>query len=102
MEDKEFRNKVLEMGAGGLSELVFTGHVIEVLGLGLTLLDIARSIENERMLGGVGPEADRWRYNKKLEFVFAILAEDLSKRQCRRASAVPACQRGNRIRFSRL
>ena len=56
VEDKELRDKVLEMTAGGLSELVFTENVIEILGLGLTLLEIARGIENERMLGGVGPD----------------------------------------------
>ena len=80
VEDEGLRNKVLEMAAGGLSELVFTENVIEILGLAFNLLEIARGIENERMLGGFGPAADKWRYNKKLEFVFGIMAEDLSRR----------------------
>jgi hypothetical protein len=79
VEDEGIRNKVLEITAGGASELFFTEDVISVLGLGLTLLEIAQGLENERMLGGFGPDHDKWVQKQQLVFVFGLMAEDLSK-----------------------
>lgn len=81
VEDPALRNKALEiMGAGLTAELVFTEDVIGVLGLGMTLFDIARGLENERMLGSFGPEHDKWIAKQQLQFVFGLLAEDISRR----------------------
>jgi hypothetical protein len=79
VESEELRNKALEMLAGHISEVVFTVDVIGMLGLGLTLLDIANGLEKERMLGGVGPEYDKWRAKQQLQFTFALAAEDLTR-----------------------
>jgi hypothetical protein len=81
VDDQALRNKVLEMAAGGLtSELVFTEDVIGVLGLGFTLLEIAQGIENDRMLKGTGPENAQWRLKQQYQFVFGLMAEDISRR----------------------
>jgi hypothetical protein len=80
VEDEGLRDKIIEMTASSVLQLAFSEEVIEALGLGLTLLELARGIENERMLGRVGADADKWRYNKRLDFTFGIVAEDLSRR----------------------
>jgi Putative peptidoglycan binding domain len=80
VDDKELTNKVVEtVGSGMLGRLEFTVDFIGLIGLGATLLDIARGIQNERMLGGIGPQYDQWRRDKALEFVIGLLAEDLSR-----------------------
>jgi hypothetical protein len=80
VEDKALRGKVLEIAAGGASQLVFTEDVIGIFGLGLTLLEIARGLENDRMLKGTGVENARWRLKQQYQFVFGLMAEDLSRR----------------------
>lgn len=82
VESKELQNKAVELAVHGLSsqaELIFTEEVIGFLGIGLTMLDIAQGLENERMLGGVGPDADKWRTKQQFQFVFGLLAEDISR-----------------------
>jgi hypothetical protein len=54
--------------------------VIGFLGLGLTMMDLAQGLENERMLKGVGPEYDKWRAKQQLQFAFALMAEDLTRK----------------------
>jgi hypothetical protein len=84
VESKELINKVVEtFGSAMIGRLEFTVDFIGLLGLGATLLDIARGIENERMLGGVGPQYDEWRNNQARKFVIGLLAEDLSRRDLR-------------------
>lgn len=76
----ELKAKAAEIGAGGVtSEIIFSDDVIGVLGLGLTMLDLARGLENERMLSGTGPENSAWRAKQQLQFAFALMAEDLSR-----------------------
>jgi len=76
----ELKAKAAEIAAGGVtSEIVFTDDVIGVLGLGLTMIDLARGLQNERMVSGVGPEYDAWRAKQQLQFAFALMAEDLSR-----------------------
>jgi hypothetical protein len=81
VDDQALRNKALEIaGAGVTSELVFSEDVIGVLGLGLTLLEIAQGLENDRMLKGTGPENAQWRLKQQYQFVFGVMAEDISRR----------------------
>jgi hypothetical protein len=81
VDDTALRDKAFEiMAAGVTSELVFTEDVIGLLGLGLTLFDIARGLENERRLGSFGPDHDTWVKKQQFQFVVALVAEDLSKR----------------------
>ena len=81
VDDTALRDKAFEiMAAGVTSELVFTEDVIGILGLGLTLFDIARGLENERRLGSFGPDHDTWVKKQQFQFVVALVAEDLSKR----------------------
>lgn len=92
VESEELRNKAIElMTHGAITQwtssipepppaLEFTEEVIGILGIGLTMLDIARGLENERMLGGFGPERDKWIRKQQLQFVFGLLAEDISRR----------------------
>jgi hypothetical protein len=81
VDDQALRNKALEIaGAGVTSELVFSEDVIGMLGLGLTLLEIAQGLENDRMLKGTGPENAQWRLKQQYQFVFGVMAEDLSRR----------------------
>src|SRR5262249_43505588 len=80
VDDKELTNKVVEtVGSGMLGRLEFTVDFIGLIGLGATLIDIARGIQNEKMLGGVGPQYDQWRRDQALKFVIGVLAEDLSR-----------------------
>jgi hypothetical protein len=84
VRSRELVNKTLEtIGSGLLGRLEFTVDFIGLLGLGATLLDIARGIENERMLSHTGVEADKWQYDQKLKFVISLLAEDLSRQDLR-------------------
>lgn len=79
VESAELRGKVTEMMAHGSLDLIFDEHLIGLLGLGLTLLEVAEGIENERMLKGIGPEYDKWRETKKLQFAFSLVAEDVRR-----------------------
>jgi len=80
VHDKHLLDKALETaGSGLLGRLEFSVDFIGLLGLGQTLLEIARGIENERMLGGVGPASDKWRRDQALKFVIGLMAEDLSR-----------------------
>jgi hypothetical protein len=80
----ELRNKVLEtIGSGSLGAVEFSVDMIGLLGLGVTIIEIAHGIENERKLGGVGPEADKWRREQAIKFVIGLVAEDLSRQDLR-------------------
>jgi hypothetical protein len=87
VESDELKHKAAEIMAGGLTtagtmvgeeevHLIFKEDVIGMLGLGLTMLDLAQGLEKERMLGGVGPDYDKWRDKQQLQFTFALMAED--------------------------
>lgn len=79
VESQELKNKVLETIGGAASDLVFGVDVIGYFGLGLTLLEIARGLENERKLGGFGPDHDAWLEEQKRHFICGLLAEDLAR-----------------------
>jgi hypothetical protein len=92
VESEELRNKAVELMTHGavtrwissyLDEppvaLEFTEKAIGILGIGLTMLDIARGLENERMVGGFGPDRDKWIKKQQLQFIFGIMAEDISR-----------------------
>jgi hypothetical protein len=80
VENDELRNQAIEVMAHGASgALEFNEQVIGILGIGLTMLDIARGLENERMLGGFGPDRDKWIQKQQLQFVFGLMAEDISR-----------------------
>jgi hypothetical protein len=80
VQSRELTNKITEtIGSGMLGRLEFTVDFIGLLGLGAAILDLARGIENERNLGGVGPQYDKWRRDQALKFVIGLLAEDLSR-----------------------
>ena len=80
VQSQELVNKAIEtLGSATLGYLEFDVDFIGLLGLGMVLLEIAKGIENERMLGGTGPEAAKWRRDHALEFVIGLLAEDLSR-----------------------
>ena len=80
VESEELRNKALEiMGGGVTAELFFTEDVIGMLGIGLTMIDLANGLNNEHMVGGVGPEYDKWRAKQQLQFTFGLAAEDLTR-----------------------
>jgi hypothetical protein len=81
VESDELKHKAGEIMGGGLTaEIIFGDDVIGVLGLGLTMLDLAQGLQNERMLGGVGPDYDKWRAKQQLQFAFALMAEDLVRK----------------------
>jgi hypothetical protein len=81
VDDQALRNKVLEMTAGAItSEFAFTEDVIGVLGIGLTLLEIAQGLENDRRLKGFSVEDAEWVRKQQYQFVFGLMAEDLSRR----------------------
>jgi hypothetical protein len=81
VEDEGLKSKVLEIAAAGATEsLIFTEDVIGVVGLGVTLLEIAQGIENDRMVSGNGPDNVAWRTKQQYLFVFGLMAEDLSRR----------------------
>jgi len=80
VDDQALRNKVLEMTAGAVtSEFAFTEDVIGVLGIGLTLLEIAQGLENDRKLKGFSVEDAEWVRKQQYQFVFGLMAEDLSR-----------------------
>ena len=84
VQGRELGNKVAEtIGSGMIGRLEFGVDFIGLLGLGATILDIARGIENERNVGGVGPQYDKWRRDQALKFVIGLLAEDLSRQDLR-------------------
>jgi hypothetical protein len=84
VQSRELVNKIAEtIGSGMLGKLEFTVDFIGLLGLGAMILDLARGIENERNVGGVGPQYDRWRRDQALKFVISLLAEDLSRQDLR-------------------
>jgi len=81
VEDQGLRDEALKIAVGGVtSELIFTEDIIGVLGIGFTLLDIAQGLNNEHMLGSFGPDHDKWVQKQQYQFVFGLLAEDLSNR----------------------
>jgi len=93
VESSELRDKAIELMTHGsvtrwLSgyeeplppALEFTEKAIAILGIGMTMIDIARGLENERMLGGFGPGRDQWIRKQQLQFVFGLMAEDISRR----------------------
>ena len=78
--DRELANRAAEAAASAyLGRMQFDKDLIGVLGLGVTLLEIADELKNERMLGGTGPDAAEWRRARALQFVFGLMAEDLSR-----------------------
>jgi hypothetical protein len=80
VEDQGLREEALKIAVGGVtSELIFTEDIIGVLGIGFTLLDIAQGLNNEHLLGSFGPDHDKWVQKQQYQFVFGLLAEDLSK-----------------------
>jgi hypothetical protein len=93
VESDELRNKAIElMTHGAVTQWVssyidahppvaleLTEKAIGILGIGLTMIDIAQGLENERMLGGFGPDRDRWIQQQQLKFVFGLIAEDISR-----------------------
>jgi hypothetical protein len=91
VESEELRDKAVEIMTHGAvtkwisshldpsAGLEFTEQVIGILGIGLTMLDIARGLENERMVGGFGPDRDQWIQKQQLQFVFGLIAEDISR-----------------------
>jgi hypothetical protein len=81
VEDAGIRKKVAEMLGEAVLEVVFDIKSIGILGLGLQMLELARGLENERMLGASGPAAEKWRSQKRFQFVLAVMAEDIRRRQ---------------------
>lgn len=81
VESGELKQKAGEIMAGGLTgdKLIFREDVIGMLGLALTMIDLATGLENERMAAGVGSEYDKWRAKQQLQFTFALMAEDLTR-----------------------
>jgi hypothetical protein len=80
VEDQGLREETLKIAVGGVtSELIFTEDIIGALGIGFTLLDIAQGLNNDHMLGSFGPDHDKWVQKQQYQFVFGLLAEDLSK-----------------------
>jgi hypothetical protein len=81
VEDEGLKSKVLEIAAGGATEsLIFSEDVIGMVGLGVALLEIAQGLENDRMQKGAGPDNAAWRMKQQYQFVFGLMAEDLSRR----------------------
>jgi hypothetical protein len=81
VEDSGLRDEALKIAVGGVTaELIFTEDLIGALGIGFTMLDIARGLNNEHMLGSFGPEHDKWVQKQQYQFVFGLMAEDLSRR----------------------
>ena len=88
MESDELKQKAHEIMGGGLTSsggvpedrIIFEEDVIGMLGLGLTMLDLAQGLNRERMVGGVGPEYDKWRAKQQLQFTFSLVAEDWTRK----------------------
>jgi hypothetical protein len=92
VESSEIRDKAIELMTHGAvtrwitsyteppPALEFTEKAIGILGIGLTMIDIARGLENERMLGGFDPGRDQWIRKQQFQFVFGLMAEDISRR----------------------
>jgi hypothetical protein len=92
VESSELRDKAIELMTHGAvtrwissyteppPALEFTEKAIGILGIGMTMIEIARGLENERMLGGFGPGRDQWIRKQQLQFVFGLMAEDISRR----------------------
>lgn len=81
VDDSGLRGEALKIAVGGVTkELIFTEDIIGVLGIGFTLLDIAQGLNNEHLLGSFGPEHDKWVQKQQYQFVFGLMAEDLSRR----------------------
>lgn len=92
VESSELRDKAIELMTHGAvtrwitsyteppPALEFTEKAIGILGIGMTMIDIARGLENERMLGGFDPGRDQWIRKQQLQFVFGLMAEDISRR----------------------
>lgn len=81
VEDPALRNKAFEiMSAALTSELVFSDDVIGLLGLGMTMFDIAQGLKNEKMLNAADPGHDKWLLQHQLQVVFGLMAEDLVRR----------------------
>jgi hypothetical protein len=91
VESAELRDKAIELMTHGAvtrwissyteppPALEFTEQAIGILGIGMTMIDIARGLENERMLGGFGPGRDQWIRKQQIQFVLGLLAEDISR-----------------------
>jgi outer membrane protein OmpA-like peptidoglycan-associated protein len=76
------KKRIIEHVTGEVAELIFgegAGRLVGLLGFSLEFLQMARDIENERMLGKVGPEGDKWRKEQIHRFVLGILAEDIAR-----------------------
>jgi hypothetical protein len=74
----------IEHSASQVGEMIFgegSESLLGVLGFSLQMLGLIRDLENERMMGAVGPEADQWREDQKRRFVFLIMAEDIARRR---------------------
>ena len=72
--------KILQHVGGRLSTMILGVNVLRPLSLILNLQEVYRSIQNERLVGAVGREADQARFRKQLSLVMDIMAADMAKR----------------------
>jgi hypothetical protein len=70
---------IIDHVGGKLSTWILGANVLGPLGLILDLAQLYRSIQNEKLVGAVGREADKARFRKKLSLIMDIMAADMAK-----------------------
>ena len=66
--------------ASTVSTLILGKDVLGPLGLLFDMYQLYNRIQNERLVGAVGREADKARFEKKLSLIMDIAATDRAKR----------------------
>jgi hypothetical protein len=73
-------NAIINEVGGHLATWILGADILGPLGLLLDLSQLYRSIQNEKLVGAVGQEAEQARFRKKLSLIMDIMAADIAKR----------------------
>src|SRR5215207_2309416 len=71
---------ILDHAGSSLSRLILGKDVLGPLGLLLDIYQLYKGIQNERLVGAVGRDADEARFNKQLSLIMEIMAADTARR----------------------